>query len=116
MHEPKAIICGMLEKEGKILFLEKDGKIELPWVYGSLRGDPMSQMEEAYLKKTDVKVEAAQVVMEEKSEELTVHVLQMIPREGVNPDPSAGYSAVWLTLEEAKKKPLAKHFEWIGSL
>jgi hypothetical protein len=116
MHEPKAIICGMLEKDGKILFLEKDGKIELPWVYGSLRGDPISQMAEAYLKKTDVKVEAGLVVMEGKSEGLTVVVLQMEPQAEVNPEPAAGYSVAWLTLEEAKKKPLARHFEWIGSL
>lgn len=113
--EPKAIICGILEKDGKILFLEKDGKLELPWVYGSQAGDPIGQIAEAYLKKTDVKVSPGPVIMEAKSD-LPVHVLKMEPRAEIKPEPASGYSIVWLTLEEAAKRPLAKHFEWISSL
>lgn len=124
MKTPRAIICGMLEKDGRILFLEKDGKIEMPWVYGTLAGDPIGAIGEAFRKKTDVRVEVGVVVIEGKQKvdgkEVPVLVLKMEPKDyDYRIVPADEFSVLWLTLEEARKKELLEHAlwlknEWIG--
>lgn len=118
MKVPRAIICGMLEKEGKILFLEKDGKIEMPWIYGTLAGDPISAIGEAFRKKTDVKVDVGVVVLEGKQKidgnEMPVLVLKVEPKDyEYEVVPADEFTAVWLTLDNAKKKEVLEHALWL---
>ncbi len=127
---PRALICGLLEKDGKALFLlrkDEDGveRIELPWIYGTIAADPVGALGEAFRKQTSVKVHAERIIYEGKEdigEEghpdlVPVLVFSMIagrkPME--EPYPAAGYSGyLWLSIEEAKKRPLGKHARWLG--
>ncbi len=117
-YAPRAIICGLLERDGKILFLEKDGLIELPWIYGTLAGDPINAIGQAYRMKTDVKVNVGPLAYEGKAiindEHLPVLVLKMEPKEEEYVVTIAdSKKAVWLTIEEAKKKKLADQAKWL---
>ncbi len=125
MEKPKALVCGMLEEEGKALFLlrKESGKggIEMPAVYGSLRADPVSQLAEAFKKQTGIKAEVGPVVIEGRHEHEGSHipclVFRMLPlREGpLEPDPASMYSGfVWLTMEEARLRPHAPKGGWLS--
>ncbi len=127
---PRALICGLLENGGKALFLlrkDEDGKerIELPWIYGTIAADPVGAIGEAFRKQTSIKVHAGEIIYEGKEdigEEgrpdiVPVLVFAMIadrkPME--EPYPASGYSGfLWLSMEEAKNRPLGKHARWLS--
>lgn len=118
MKTPKAVICGLMKKDGKILFLEKEGKIEMPWIYGSLAGDPINAIGEAFRKKTGIGVEVGGIVLEGRLEiegkHMPVLVLEMEAMgEGYVVFPADDFKVVWLDLEEAKKKNLRQHAQWL---
>lgn len=127
---PRALICGMLEREGKVLFLmRKDsggaGRIEMPWIYGTLAGDPVGALGEAFRKQTSVKAHAESIAMEGREDIgepgspdiVPVLVFRMAAdrRPMEEPYPAKGYDAcVWLGMDEARGKPLGKHARWLS--
>ncbi len=125
VERPKALICGMLELEGKALFLKRKEAgaegIEMPSVYGTLGADPVSQLAEAFKKQTGIKADAGQVVLESRHEYEGAHipclVFRMTPIDegGIEPEPSGVYSGfVWLALEDAKLKRHAPKGKWLS--
>ncbi len=126
---PRALICGMLEKDGKALFLVKKGadgtaRIEMPWIYGTLAGDPVGALGEAFRKQTSVKVHAERIVMEGKEDIgepgmpdivpvlVFVVVADRSPME--EPYPAKGFDAcIWLSMDEARQRPLGPHARWL---
>lgn len=127
---PRALICGMLEREGRALFLMKgdadgEGRIEMPWIYGTLSGDPVGALGEAFRKQTSVKVHAERIVMEGKEDIgepgrpdiVPVLVFRMVAdrRPLEEPYPAKGYDAcLWLALDEARRMPLGAHARWLA--
>jgi hypothetical protein len=125
MDRPKALICGMLEHEGKALFLKRkelDGEsIEMPSVFGILSADPISQLAEAFKKQTGIKADVGQVVFESRHEYEGVHipclVFRMNPLDGgpPEPEPSGPYSGYeWLALEDARLRNHAPKGRWLS--
>lgn len=126
--KPKALICGMLEIGGKVLFLaknSKDGKevLEMPFVMGSDTTDPHSQLAEAFKKQTGIKAHPVHQVMEGKHnvgtpknpEHIPVLVFEMMPDEPrVKPDPGKGYTGFfWLKMIDAEGKALSENAGWL---
>ncbi|MEW6749020.1 MAG: hypothetical protein AB1295_04910 [Candidatus Micrarchaeota archaeon] len=118
-ERPKALICGMLEEDGKVLFLKREGGIELPSVFGSLGADPLSQMTEAFKKQSGIKAECGDVVIESRYElEAGLRIPCLVfsmkrLREG-EPEPATVYSGFeWLTMDEARKRKPAPKGTWL---
>jgi hypothetical protein len=122
---PKALICGMLEHEGKALFLkrkEAEGEaIEMPSVFGILSADPISQLAEAFKKQTGIKADVGQVILESRHEYEGVHipclVFKMNPLHvgPIEPEPAGTYSGFeWLALEDAKLRKHAPKGKWLS--
>lgn len=118
MKNLKAIICGILEVNGKILFLEKDGKLEIPWIFGSVYGDPINAIGQAYKMKTNVSITVGELVyegfVELENENFPVIALRMIPKhDDFEIVPADGKKVVWFDLSHAKKMDLEEHTAWI---
>ncbi len=124
---PRAVVCGMLERDGKALFLSRKGpdgeeRFELPWVIGTTRADPIGQIAEAYQKKTDIKVRTGDLFIESEVEEdgrmLPVLVFRMeTDAETLAPYPGGGYTGFrWMSLEAAKKERLGAMARWLSFL
>ena len=122
-EQPKALVCGMLERDGRILFLKRKEEagegIELPAVYGSLRADPLSQLAEAFKKQTGIKAEVGPMAIESRHEHEGAHIpclvfLMKQLRDG-EPDPATVYSGFeWLTLEDARMRRHANKGRWLS--
>jgi hypothetical protein len=124
-ERPKALICGMLEQGGKMLFLkrkEADGEaIEMPSVFGVLSADPVSQLAEAFKKQTGINADVGQVILESRHEYEGAHipclVFMMKPlHEGqIEPEPAGAYSGFeWLALEDARLRRHAPKGKWLS--
>ncbi len=127
---PRALVCGLLEKDGKGLFLTRKDqggleRIELPWIYGTIAADPVGAIGEAFRKQTSVKVHAERIIYEGKEDIgdegmpdiVPVLVFSMIPgrKPMEEPVPSREYSGfLWLTLDEARERPLGRHARWLA--
>jgi hypothetical protein len=125
---PRALVCGMLERDGKALFLKKRGadgveRIEMPWVFGTLAADPVGAMAEAFRKQTGVKVKAGGIAIEGKEDigdegrpdVVPVLVLRMIQAREEGPEPASGFSGFeWLDLAEAARKAPGRHARWLS--
>jgi hypothetical protein len=125
---PKALICGMLERGDKMLFLvRKDGRgverVEMPCVHGSTSTDPAGQLTEAFRKQTGIKAEMGNLRMEgrhnigSKGKVVFVPVLvfEMSPDSPlVRPDPGKGIERCeWMTMMEAKGRQLTDNGMWL---
>ena len=122
---PKALICGMLEREGKALFLKRklpDGEaIEMPSVFGILSADPVSQLAEGFRKQTGIKADVGQVVLESRHDFEGVHipclVFRMTPLHegGIEPEPASVYTGFeWLAIEDARIRKHAPKGRWLS--
>jgi len=126
--KPKALLCGMLETGGNILFLKRKGKdgkeaIEMPCVLGSTSTDPMGQLSEAFKKQTGIAAHPVHIVMEgrhnigtaKNPEYVPVIVYEMENDEPlIAPDPGKGYSGfVKMPLLKAKGARLSENASWM---
>lgn len=126
--KPKALICGMLEIGGKVLFLVKKDRagkevIEMPFVLGSSSADPHSQLSEAFKKQTGIGAHPVHQVMEgkhnvgtaKKPEFIPVLVFEMMPDDPrVKPDPGTGYCGfLWVKMLDAEGKTLSENAGWL---
>jgi hypothetical protein len=124
----KALICGMLERGDRMLFLiRKDAKgyerVEMPCVYGTTKADFVGQLAEAYKKQTNVKVVTGKLRIEgkhnvgtgAKPEYIPVLVFEMSPQDPlVRPDAGKGIERCeWMTVMEAKNRQLTDDGMWL---
>jgi hypothetical protein len=125
IERPKALICGMLEHDGKALFLKRkelDGEsIEMPSVFGILSADPISQLAEAFKKQTGMHADVGPVVFESRHEYEGVHIpclvfrMSLLHPDQTEPEPAGVYSGfVWLALEDAKLRKHAPKGRWLS--
>jgi len=125
---PKALVCGLLEDEGRVLFLKQKDRhgterLELPHIF-NYGGDMISQLAEAFLKQTGIDAEAGDVVRESRHNAGSRRKRRWIPCLAIRmsakskranpPEPYSGFK--WLSLENAKKERLGRSTEWIRGL
>lgn len=125
-ERPKALVCGMLEDNGRYLFLIKKDqhgveRYEFPWVYATEGGDPVSQIAQAFKMQSGISVQVGEIELEarhnagsrRKKYWVQCYVFRVSAKEK-KADPGSGYSGFkWLSLKDAKKKKLGRHAEWL---
>lgn len=123
---PKALVCGMLEDGGRVLFLSKKDqhgveRIELPCVYSTERGDPVSQIAQAFKMQSGISVHVGEIAFEgrhnagsrRKKYWVQCYVFKVEAKEK-KADPGGGYTGFrWLSFKDAKEKKLGKHADWL---
>jgi len=124
---PKAIVCGMLEDNGRIFFLKQIGsdnieRFEVPHVL-IYSGDPVSQLNEEFKKQTGIDSQVEDIILEtkvnagsRKKKFLVPCLVFRILAKNKTANLDAKFSGFkWLSLEDAKKQRLHKNSLWILS-
>ncbi|MFH1785465.1 MAG: hypothetical protein ABH842_03470 [Candidatus Micrarchaeota archaeon] len=103
------LICGVLESEGKVYFLKKNGKLELPHVFGDAVADPIGQLAEGFRKQTDIKVNFAGIILQTKIGISSCIVCKVVALDTLE----SNREHVWLSMEDAKQQQLGESTMWM---
>jgi hypothetical protein len=123
---PKALACGMLEDEGRILFLVRTDehgteRIEMPCVLVPSGRSPFAEIKTEFARQTRIDGQVHEIVMEsghnagsrKRRVRVPCLVFKVTARER-RARPSGEFSGFrWLSLEEAKKQRLGRNAEWL---
>ncbi len=123
---PKALACGMLEDEGRVLFLSRKDehgieRLELPWAYARPSTDPISQLAEVFLKQAGIDAEVGEIAFETRHNAGSRRKKRWIPcyvfkitAKSKKAEPGGGFTGYrWLSLKHAKKEKLGKKADWV---
>ncbi len=123
---PKALACGLLEDEGRVLFLVvKDERgierIELPCVVVPSGRSPFADIKEAFQKLTGIDGQVHEIVLQgtfnagsRKRRQLVPAVALRVTARERRARPAPGYSGFrWLQPDEAKRQRLTRRAEWL---
>jgi len=123
---PKALACGMLRDNERILFLMRKDvhgleRIELPSVEVSEGEDPVQKLTEEFKRQTGIDAEIREIKMQKRYNAGSRRKKHWIPciifsmrAKNTNAKPSSEFSGFkWLTLEKAKTMKLARKAEWL---
>ena len=126
---PKALACGMLEDNGRILFLiRKDTpsieRIELPNILVYSGRDPLAELKLEFVKQTGIDSQIGQIIFEarfnagsRKRKEWVPCLVFAITARNRTAKPSNEFSGFkWLSIANAKEMRLTKRSEWIRKL
>jgi len=123
---PKALACGMLEDEGRVLFLvrrDEHGieRIELPCVLVPSGRSPFAEIRSGFARQTGIDGQIHEIVLEarynagsrKRKAWVPCLVFAVTARERrAKPSPEfAGFR--WLSLEEAEKQKLGRNAGWL---
>ncbi|MBI5035900.1 NUDIX hydrolase [Candidatus Micrarchaeota archaeon] len=122
---PTALLCALLEDNGRVLFLlQKDSKgnekLTLPGVLAG-NENPVALLKEAFSEQAGIDGEIHEVVMESRWNAGSRKRKRMIPclvfkvtAKSARCSPAKAFSGFkWLTLNEARTKPLDRKIEWL---
>jgi hypothetical protein len=123
---PKALACGMLEDEGRTLFLvrrDEHGteRIELPCVLAPSGRSPFAEIKGEFVRQTGIDGQVHEIVLEGRHNAGTRKrkiwvpclVFRITARER-RAKPASEFSGFrWLPLDEAKKQRLTRNAEWL---
>ncbi len=122
---PKALVCGMLEDRGRVLFLkikDRQGteRLEMPCLL-LYSGDPVSQLTEAFREQTGIDGEVGGMALETRHNAGSRKRKRFIPclvfrirAKGMKTRPAPQFSGYrWLSLEDAKKEKPGRNAKWI---
>lgn len=123
---PKALACGMLQDNGRILFLiRKDAqgteRIELPSIEIFSGEDPVRKLASEFKRQTSIDAEVCEIKIEKRynagsrKRKNWVPCLVFIMRtKNMKVTAAPEFSGFkWLNLEDAKKTKLGRKAEWI---
>ncbi|MBU0532724.1 hypothetical protein KKB44_04475 [Candidatus Micrarchaeota archaeon] len=122
---PKALACGMLEDNGRILFLKRIShgieRIELPCVLVHSGRSPVAEIKEKFTIQTGIDGEVHEIIIERRhnagSRKRKIWVpciVFKITAKNMGAKPSEEFSGFkWLSLENAKKQKLSRNTEWL---
>jgi len=124
---PKALACGMLEDNGRVLFLVRldvSGieRIELPSIIVPSGRSAFAEIKNEFARSTGIDGEVHEIVMESRFNAGTrkrkawvpVLVFKVTARNrNAKPPPSEFSGFKWLSLEDAKKMRLDRKLEWL---
>jgi hypothetical protein len=122
----KALACGMLEDEGRALFLVRTDergieRIEMPCVLVPSGRSPFAEIKTEFARQTGIDGQVHEVILEgaynagsrKRRVRVPCMVFKVTARER-RARPSNGFSGFrWLSLEEAKKQRLNRNTEWL---
>ena len=123
---PKALACGMLEDEGRVLFLiRKDPsgaeRIEMPCVLVPSGRSPFAEINAEFRRQTGIDAQIHEVVLEgrhnagsrKRRNQVPVMVFKVTARER-RAKPSSEFSGFkWLGMDEALRQRLSRNAEWL---
>ena len=122
----KALACGMLEDNGRLLFLKRidahnTERIELPCILVYSGSDPLSQLKGEFARQTGIDAEICEIAFEtrhnigSRRKKLWVPCLVFRAKtKNAKTKPSQEFSGFkWLSFREAKKWKLGRNAEWI---
>jgi len=123
---PKALACGMLEDDGRILFLiRKDlngnEKLELPCIIVPSGRSPVAEIKEAFRIQSGIDGEIQEIIHEFKFNAgsrrrkswIPCLVFKVVARER-RAKPSSEFSGFkWMAIEKAKKERLSRKSEFL---
>ncbi len=124
---PKALACGMLEDDGRVLFLVRRDtagteRIEMPCVLVPSGRSPFAEIKEAYGRLTGIEdCQVGEIVLEGRHNAGSRKRRQFVPvlvfsvaarNRTARPAPEfAGFR--WLSLDDARKMRLGRDAEWL---
>lgn len=124
---PKALACGMLRDNERILFLirkDRHGteRIELPSVEIFGEDDPVQNLTAEFKRQTGIDAEIREIKMEKRYNAGSRRKKRWIPcivfsmrAKNMRAKASSEFSGFkWLTMEKAKEMKLGRKAEWIG--
>jgi len=125
---PKALVCGMLEDMGRVLFLKRKDKqgaeqLEMPCLL-LYAGDPVSQLTEAFREQTGIDGEVGGIVLETRHNAGSRRRKSFVPcmvfrirAKSMKARPASQFSGYrWLSLEDAKKEKLGRNARWVMAI
>jgi len=124
---PKALVCGMLEDNGRMLFLIKSDvngieRIELPSVIVPSGRSPVAEIKNEFLRATGIDGEVHEIIMESRFNAGSRKRRAMVPllvfkitarNRSARPPINEFSGFKWLSLEDAKKMRLDRKLEWL---
>lgn len=122
----KALACGLLEDEGRILFLKfKDShgieRLEMPCILVYSGRSPVAEIKAEFPRQTCIDAEIHEIIIEERHNAGTRKRRNWVPclvfkvtAKNRKANPSKEFSGYkWLSLEDAKKQKLGRKTEWL---
>ena len=123
---PKALACGALEDEGRILFLiRKDERgierIELPCVLVVSGRSPVAEIKSEFIRQTGIDAQLHEIIFESKFNAGSRKRKFLVPclvfkftAKNMRAKPTGEFSGFkWLKIDDAKKEKLTKNAEWL---
>jgi len=123
---PKALACGMLEDNGRVLFLvrrDMNGteRIEMPCILVASGRSPFAEIKSFFQKATGIDAEIHEIALEGRYNAGSRKRRNMVPvlafrvsARNRTTRPMAGFSGFrWLSLDDARKQRLARNCEWL---
>ncbi|MCK4319891.1 NUDIX hydrolase [Candidatus Micrarchaeota archaeon] len=121
----KALACGMLEDNDRVLFLKKIEhgieRLELPCVLVPSGKDPVSLLVSAFKEQTGIDAELCDLLFERRHNAGTRRRKNWVPclvfgfrAKKMSAKPSSGFSGFkWISLENARKQKLGRNTKWL---
>jgi len=126
---PKALACGMLEDEGRVLFLiRKDERglerIEMPCVLVFSGRNPLAELSGEFRKQTGIDAQIHDILIEGKYNAGSRKRKQLVPvlvfevtAKSMRADPSSEFSGFkWLGIKQAERMKHSRKAEWVKGL
>jgi len=122
----KALACGMLEDNGRILFLLKRDqqgieRLQMPCVLVPSGRSPFAEIVSEFRRQTGIDGQVHEIVIESRHNAGSRRRRNMVPclvfkvsARGRSAKPSAEFSGFrWLSLDDARKQKLSRELEWL---
>lgn len=126
---PKALACGMLEDNGRVLFLlRKDEhgteRVEMPCVLVPSGRSPVAEIRMEFARQTGIDGEVHEITIEgrhnagtRRRKAFAPALVFKITAKQRNAKPSPEFSGFrWLSLDDAKKQKLSRNTEWLARM
>jgi len=125
----KALACGMLEDEGRVLFLiRKDERgierYEMPCVLVFSGRNPLAELSGEFRRQTGIDAQIHDILIEgkynagsRKRKQLVPCLVFKVTAKSMRANPPPEFSGFkWLKMEDAKKAKLSRNSEWLRTL
>ncbi len=123
---PKALACGMLEDDGRVLFLIRTDergveRIELPCVLVPSGRSPVAEIKSEFIRQTGIDAQLHEIIFESKHNAGSRKRKSLVPclvfkfsAKTMRAKPASEFSGFkWLKIFDAKKEKLTKNAEWM---
>ncbi len=124
MPKPSVLVIGALEDRGRYLFVKRtrneSEEFELPCAVIPQSSDPVSALKDVFSIQLGIDAQVHEVIHEARHNSGTRRFKKWIPAlvfrataKNAFAKPAAGLGYAWLSLDDARKKRLARNAEWM---